>query len=164
MIIRYIWAFRLALARRCHDMAKQAYDNRKYSPTAWIPLQKWLNTTSQRDNARRLQLLRTFTARDTDLIELFAQCLWNLAHLPNLPWGRRINPQSYSTIRPTEKVELSNKIVGTFFFPQYCVHIYVPSLCCLTCSTGLGSRVCDSSFPRDGTNHEHTGIQKGCKL
>lgn len=111
----------MALARRCHDMAKQAYDNKRYSPLAWQPLQQWLNPPSNRVKMTRLQKLRTFTRHDTDLITVFADCLWNLANLPNLPWGRGITPQSYSQIRPTEKVVRNLRLRLWFFFFVTCV-------------------------------------------
>ena len=89
---RYIWGYRLALARRCHDMVKQAYDNKRYAPIVWQPLQLWLNPSSPMEKLLRLTKIKTFTRRDTDLMAVFAEGLWTLANMPNLPWGRGLTP------------------------------------------------------------------------
>ena len=100
----YIWANRRPLARRCHDMVKQAYDNKRYAPITWQPLQLWLNPSSPMGKLLRLTKIKTFTRRDTDLMAVFAEGLWTLANMSNLPWGRGLTPQTYAQIPPSEKV------------------------------------------------------------
>ena len=148
---RYIWGHRLALARRCHDMAKQMYDNKRYSPIAWRPLQQWLNHKDPTEKLQRLTKIKSFTRHDNDLIAVFAQGLWTLANLPNLPWGRGLTTQTYSQIPKSEKVVGSLRLSLCFFFfpPQSRVHIYVSLLIvhiCLLLRPGLSRvRFVDSS-------------------
>lgn len=128
---RYIWGHRLALARRCHDMAKQMYDNKRYSPIAWRPLQQWLNHKDPTEKLQRLTKIKSFTRHDNDLIAVFAQGLWTLANLPNLPWGRGLTTQTYSQIPKSEKVVGSLRLSLCFFFSSSisCAHICVPPDC-----------------------------------
>lgn len=100
----YVWAHRHLLARRCHDMAKQMYSNRKYAPEAWKPLSEWLYKTPA-VTASRMERLHGFNKSDTDLHKLVATCLWKLCNGANLPWGRgSLQPSAYSEISITEKV------------------------------------------------------------
>ena len=128
MIHRYIWGHRLALARRCHDMAKQMYDNKRYSPIAWRPLRHWLNPTDPTEKLQRLTTIKTFTRHNNDLIAIIAQGLWTLANLPNLPWGRGLTPQTYAQIPSSEKVVMNLSVRLRFFFSSSmsCAHICVP--------------------------------------
>ena len=165
---RYIWGHRLALARRCHDMAKQSYDNKRYSPIAWRPLQRWLNPGDPTVKLQRLTKIKTFTRRDNDLIAVFAQGLWTLANMKNLPWGRGLTPQTYAQIPPSEKVVMNLSVRLRFFFSSSmsCAHICVPPELAhmFACYSGLGCRVCYSWIHRHESYHEHTLVQQGCKL
>ena len=111
-IRNYVWAYRFLLARRCHDMAKQMYSNRKYAPAAWQPLRDWLYrnpvvTTS------RMSRLNSFNKTDDDLHVVVAKCLWKLCNGANLPWGRAsLQPSAYSDISLTEKVETTEYACG----------------------------------------------------
>lgn len=129
---RYIWGHRLALARRCHDMAKQMYDNKRYSPIAWRPLQQWLNHKDPTEKLQRLAKIKSFTRHDNDLIAVFAQGLWTLANLPNLPWGRGFT--DHTNLLSNTKVReggwiLESKIVFFFSSSISCAHICVPPDC-----------------------------------
>ena len=103
---RYIWAYRSALARSVHDMAKQMYDNKLYSPKAWQPLSDWLFDCSKKTAAKRGLVLCKFNNKDTDFFKVVAECLWALARGPNMPWGRKATrPHHYLVTVPiTEKV------------------------------------------------------------
>ena len=97
-------------------MAKQMYDNKRYSPIAWRPLQQWLNHTDPTEKLQRLAKIKSFTRHDNDLISVFAEGLWTLANLPNLPWGRGLTTQTYSQIPKSEKVVGYLRVSLCFFF------------------------------------------------
>ena len=106
-IRRCVWANRAALARRCHDMAKQMYNNKKYSREVWKPLHQWL-FGAKTCTALRMKRLLAFGKADDDLHQLTANCLWTLANAANLPWGRSaVRPSEYSEVPITEKVVTS---------------------------------------------------------
>ena len=120
-----MWSHRVDLARSVHDMAKQMYDNTKYSRPAWNPLSVWLfNCTEQVAVARR-QVLTKFNKENNQFHSIIATCLWNLANGPNLPWGRgAVRPEVYSEIPIHEKVD------GFFFvFVNLNDHIWAMSPC-----------------------------------
>ena len=73
---RYVWAHRTALARSVHDMAKQMYDNKLYSPKAWKPLSDWLFDCSEDEADRRSGVLTKFSNLDTEFFAVVARCLW----------------------------------------------------------------------------------------
>ena len=50
-----MWAHRVNLARSVHDMAKQMYANKRYSPAAWQPLHNWLFNCKPTAAVHRLQ-------------------------------------------------------------------------------------------------------------
>ena len=137
---RYIWAHRQPLARSVHDMAKQMYNNKKYSPKAWLPLKSWLfDVEDVEDDAvadRRLTKLTKFNNKDTEFHEVVALCLWNLANGTNLPWGR-----SAVQAKPYALIPIHEKVIGvltSFFFLSFDLrdtHI---------CVVSTGSYVCDS--------------------
>ena len=103
-IRNYVWAHRHALARRCHDMSKQMYCNKKYTPDVWKPLHEFLYKHSTCTQLR-ISRLMAFTKADDDLHVVVAKCLWRLANAPNLPWGRAaVQPNTYSVIPIAEKV------------------------------------------------------------
>lgn len=107
-IRRYVWAYRDGLARRCHDMAKQLYNNKKYTPVVWLPLKEWLYT-NRKVTTLRMTRLMSFNKEDDDLHVIVAKCLWNLANAPNLPWGRgAVRSAEYSRVPITEKVGTPN--------------------------------------------------------
>ena len=103
---RYVWSNRVGLARSVHDMAKQMYDNTKYSPIAWMPLRKWLfNDDDDKVAARRAATLTHFGKDDTGFYEVVARCLYKLATGPNVPWGRGpANADAYCNVPIHEKV------------------------------------------------------------
>ena len=101
----YIWAHRRSLARRTHDMAKQNYATKKYSLQAWKPLQDWVYALPP-VNTKRICL---FNKTDEELHTVVAQCLWNLAHAANHPWGvTALKPSGYSSISISKKVKCPN--------------------------------------------------------
>ncbi len=113
----YIWAYRRPLARRCHDMAKQAYATKKYSKTAWEPLQSWLFSTP----ANKTDRIVAFNKSDDDLHSVVAKCLWRLANGANHPWGvTALQPRGYSAVPVPKKVSCQNThavdiVVHVFF-------------------------------------------------
>ena len=99
----YIWAHRRSLARRCHDMAKQAYATKKYGKVAWEPLSEWVisQRSDQTDN------LVNFGKHDTALHNVVAKCLWRLAHGSNHPWGlAALKPEGFASVDVTKKVSV----------------------------------------------------------
>ena len=122
-IRNYVWAHRHALARRCHDMSKQMYCNKKYTPNVWKPLHEFLYKHPTCTQLRISRLLM-FTKADDDLHVVVAKCLWQLANAPNLPWGRAaVQPNAYSVIPIAEKVyhvririRLNTVLLLLFFF------------------------------------------------
>ena len=110
MCDRCIWSHRVDLAHSVHDMAKQMYDNVKYSRPAWKPLKKWLFDCTEKVAAVRGKALTKFGKEDKEFHSVVAKCLWNLANGPNLPWGRgAVQPAVYSDI------PIHEKVVGFFF-------------------------------------------------
>ena len=103
----YIWGHRRALARRCHDMSKQMYLNKKYTPEVWQPLHNWLYESPTCVQLRKGRLL-SFNKTDDDLHTIIAKCLWSLARAANVPWGRNaLKPHGYSVVPIAEKVSMS---------------------------------------------------------
>ena len=114
---RYIWAHRQALARSVHDMAKQMYNNKKYTPVAWLPLRSWLFDCDEDVSEARSKILKKFSQKDTDFHEIVALCLWKLAKGPNLPWGRgAVQTKNYADVPIHEKVIGVPCSVTSFFF------------------------------------------------
>ena len=106
-VLRYVWASRVGLARSVHDMAKQMYDNKKYSTIAWSPLTNWLFETDidQAETVRRSEVLTKFTKEDDDFHTIIARCLWKLANGSNVPWGRgAVQPHVFAAVPAHEKV------------------------------------------------------------
>ena len=102
---RYIWAHRQTLARSVHDMAKQMYNNKKYSPKAWLPLKSWLFECDDDVSAARCKQLTKFNSKSAEFHKVVALSLWNLAKGPNLPWGRSaVQTKHYATVPIHEKV------------------------------------------------------------
>ena len=58
---RYVWSHRVGLARSVHDMAKQMYNNKKYSTVAWEPLTNWLFSCGNEEHQRKARVLTKFT-------------------------------------------------------------------------------------------------------
>ena len=111
-IRHYVWGYRAMLARRCHDMAKQMYSNRKYAPVAWKPLKDWLYRNPVVSESRLNRLL-TFNKDDADLHAVVASCLWKLCTGANLPWGRAaVQPSAYSDVSVAEKVDTTEYAYG----------------------------------------------------
>ena len=162
LCVRYVWCHRKDLARSVHDLAKQMYANRKYSPIAWKPLTDWV--VRSKDSKIRQRMLSTFTREDTDLHEVVARCHWRLANGANTPWGRgATQPQVFSEIAPHEKVcfiffdfffydtYMSNMSIMMFTMQVYwrlddLFIYYTNSIICHT--SGLVFRVCRSSIVR----------------
>ena len=114
---RYIWAYREALCRSVHDMSKQKYGSKQYSPAAWKPLADWVHNAAPDKKQYRLNCLTQFNKDDDEFIVIVAKCLWSLATAPNLPWGRQaVQPSVYLTIESYEKVLTVQYILGCFFF------------------------------------------------
>ena len=100
----YVWGYRHMLARRCHDMAKQMYANKKYIPKQWKPLYDWMYPNPELSKIRSIMVTK-FNKEDDELHRTVAKCLWNVATGDNLPWGRSARqPRGYSAIPITEKV------------------------------------------------------------
>ena len=119
---RYVWAHRTALARSVHDMAKQMYDNKLYSPKAWKPLSDWLFDCSEDEADRRSGVLTKFSNLDKEFFAVVARCLWELAKGRNLPWGRKADRAChYMSVPASEKVLVGLVRVGvsSFFFDIY---------------------------------------------
>lgn len=118
MCDRYIWAHRTALARSVHDMAKQMYQNKKYSDVAWAPLREWLFNCDESDTEQRGQILTHFNKDHTEFFSVVAQCLWNLANGANVPWGRGATQTSVYALLP-----IHEKVIGydgvAFFFLSF---------------------------------------------
>jgi hypothetical protein len=125
---RYIWAYRYILARRCHDMAKQMYSNRKWASKAWAALKEWVYGTPALTSLR-LTRLTSFNKDDGDLHVVVAKCLWKLATQANLPWGRAASrPTGYSNVPDTEKVlnvGIPSRLVFFFFSHSHMSHSYM---------------------------------------
>ena len=102
---RYIWGYRTELARSVHDMTKQMYDSKKYSPVAWKPLREWLLDGPEDTYDERQRTLVKFNKKSKEFIHVVAKCLWRMAGGPNLPWGRgAVQPVVFSAIPHHEKV------------------------------------------------------------
>ena len=114
---RYIWAYREVLCRSVHDMTKQKYGSKKYSPAAWKPLADWLHAAPPEAQGYRMDCLTQFNKDDDEFIAIVAMCLRSVAKGPNLPWGRQaVQPSVYLTIPSYEKVRRSNTHSVVFFF------------------------------------------------
>ena len=137
-VCRYIWAHRQALARSVHDMAKQMYNNKKYSPVAWMPLRNWLFNCPEDISEARCLILKKFNAKDDEFHKVVALSLWNLARGANLPWGRgAVQTKQYAEVPIHEKVIGVPCSVTPVFFLSFDVrntHI---------CAVHAGSHVCD---------------------
>jgi len=103
-IRRYIWAHRVPLARRCNDMSKQMYSQKKWATKAWHPLHEWLFADPP-STSLRLSRLHGFGREDTEFHSVVALCLWRFAHLPNTPWGlAATQPRGYSVVTDVKQV------------------------------------------------------------
>ena len=115
---RDVWAHRLQLARSVHDMAKQMYANKRYADVAWQPLRTWLFDCDEAVAEERGDVLTKFNRDSDDFFGVVAQCLWNLANLTNVPWGRSAKqPDVFDSIAPHEKV--GARRVGVRFFLSF---------------------------------------------
>ena len=147
---RYIWAYREMLCRSIHDMGKQKWDSKKYSPVAWRPLAKWVReATAAQVDLRRETLVR-FTDKDTEFWNIVAKCLRSMSTAPNLPWGRTaVQPTVYLAIPSYEKVSVKYTL-GCIFFSMFVHSNHIWMVLRLTCSTftiydtGLGDSLWDS--------------------
>ena len=102
---RYVWSHRVELARSVHDMAKQMYNNKKYSPAAWDPLTDWVCSGSKKERLRKSRVLTKFTRADEDFHKVVSRSLFNLACGSNVPWGRgAVHPQIFDVVPAHEKV------------------------------------------------------------
>ena len=103
----YIWAHARAMARRCHDMAKQMYEIKTHAVPAWNPLREYLFRDPTYTTTRTDRLLK-FSKTDEELHVVVAKCLWRLAKAPHHPWGvNSLQPHVYSDIHVTKKVKPS---------------------------------------------------------
>ena len=138
MCDRYIWANRTALARSVHDMAKQMYQNKKYSPIAWAPLRAWLFDCEESVSKKRQQILVKFNKENTEFFSVVAQCLWNLANGTNVPWGRGATQTNVYALIP-----IHEKVIGcdgvSFFFLSFEIGrlIYVSHLLINICGSHI---------------------------
>ena len=122
---RYIWAYRMRLARRFHDMCKQMFANTKYAPVAWEPLRRWLYSNPSLTAMRKVRLLN-FNKADDDLHGVVAQCLWNLGTSVNLPWGRAATqPSAYSNIPISDKVCTSEYTLGWLLVYMFVCYFFL---------------------------------------
>ena len=102
---RYVWSHRTDLARSVHDMAKQMYNNKKYSNAAWDPLTDWVCAGSKKERMRKSRVLTKFTRTDEDFHKVVSRSLFNLACGSNVPWGRgAVQPQIFDAVPAHEKV------------------------------------------------------------
>ena len=102
---RYIWAYREMLCRSVHDMGKQKFDSKKWSPPAWRPLGKWVREAPEGQTQIRRRTLVRFTDKDTEFWQIVARCLRNMSTAANLPWGRNaVQSTVYLAIPSYEKV------------------------------------------------------------
>ena len=87
-------------------MAKQMYNNKKYSPKAWLPLTNYLfDVVDDTVAEHRAERLTKFNSKDTEFHKVVALCLWNLANGTNVPWGRSaVQTKPYALIPIHEKV------------------------------------------------------------
>ena len=114
---RYIWAYREDLCRSIHDMGKQKWDTKKWSPHAWAPLLKWVRAAPE--GHTRLETLIKFNDKDTEFWMVVATCLRSMSKTPNLPWGRAtVQPAVYLAIPNYEKV-LVKYTLGCIFFSMF---------------------------------------------
>ena len=72
---RYVWAYRELMCRSIHDMGKQKWDSKKYSPVAWSPLTKWVRDAPAAQLDLRRKTLVGFTDKDTEFWNVVAKCL-----------------------------------------------------------------------------------------
>ena len=102
---RYVWSHRVGLARSVHDMAKQMYNNKKYSTVAWEPLANWFVGCEKPEQQRRARVLTKFTKTDGDFHQVVSTCLFKLANGANVPWGRgAVQSHIFDAIPAHEKV------------------------------------------------------------
>ena len=66
----YVWGYRHMLARRCHDMAKQMYANKKYIPKQWKPLYDWMYPNPELSKIRLIMVTK-FNKEDDGRMEKF---------------------------------------------------------------------------------------------
>jgi len=118
-LCRYVWANRTALTRSVHDMSKQMYDNKQFTPVAWAPLSDWLFNCKEETSKYRGERLMKFNKSDREFHRVVAECLWKLACGTNLPWGRSATlPDSYARIPIHEKARgVGNRV--SFFFCHF---------------------------------------------
>ena len=122
---RYVWAYREMLCRSVHDMTKQKYDSKKYSPAAWLPLAKWVREAPEAQKDRRQETLLRFTKADREFWELVAKCLRSMSTAANLPWGRSaVEPNVYLAIPSYEKVTVKYTLGSIFFLCSFTQIIY----------------------------------------
>ena len=117
VLSRYVWGYRMELARSIHDMSKQMYDSKR-SIKAWEPLNTWLFDGPEKDFDSRHDCLTQFNKKTSaEFYSVVALCLWRLATSENLPWGRgATQPSVYSATPPHEKVNDSRIHTRLFFF------------------------------------------------
>ena len=114
---RYIWAYREMMCRSIHDMGKQKWDSKKYSPVAWSPLAKWVCEAPEGEEDLRHETLFRFTDKDTEFWNIVAKCLRSMSTAANLPWGRvAVQPTVYLAIPSYEKVSVKYTLGCIFFF------------------------------------------------
>ena len=116
----------MSLARSCHDMAKQMYANKKYSDVAWSPLRTYLHNDN--NTGAKLMEMQKFNRNSTEFFDAVAQCLWNLANAPNVPWGRKAKQTAVFDAIPTSEKVHRLGIWLLFFFLSFFLHriIYDP--------------------------------------
>ena len=102
----------------CHDMFKQKYSMKKHALKAWAPLSSWL-FNSPGLTGSRTKMLTSFTKSDKDFFNCVSECLWNLAHGDNRPWGVvALKPRGYAAVKNKDKV-FSAAYPRVFFFIQF---------------------------------------------
>ena len=85
-------------------MAKQMFDNKKYSPVAWMPLKKYLFQCDRKLAEHRQAALIHFNKDSEKFFKVVALCLFKLATGTNVPWGRgAVHPTAYARIPIHEK-------------------------------------------------------------
>ena len=124
----YIWAHRRVLARRCHDMAKQANEIKTHAVPAWNPLKDWLFADHTQSEARTNKIM-TFKKTDVGFHRLVARCLWRLANAKHHPWGvSAVQPHAYSNVPVTKKVRtvrIGIRLKSCFFFSVLLFYVHM---------------------------------------
>ena len=114
---RYVWGHRNTLARSVHDMLQQAFSP-KHTELAFKSMRDWLYEGDEIDHTDKLTRLSSFKKDDTEVFQLAAVGLWNMATGSNQPWGRSYtNPTYYLHLDCREKVRNGHVIsrIGFFF-------------------------------------------------